>query len=190
VEIPNPALHPAVVAIRIRHVALTDELADVKKKRHAVEHDLGAGPGCSDVELEGRLLAAGEPTEPVGQLRDLRRREQVLAHAIGLVGDEMRDATGKAAREYSATARDKIYLPAAREAVAAWLAAVQVAERFRNTVERLHSTGVGAGTHTPFSSRVPLDWADAEGFAAFARELIGDGFTTADLVNAAVPGAL
>ncbi|MBN9521956.1 hypothetical protein J0H58_26150 [bacterium] len=190
VSIPNPLAHADVVAVSERHDGIAAELASVRRDITAAETALGARPGTPDHEIAGRLIAAGRPTEAVTRLRELRGREKELAYALGLIADELKDVTARVKRELSAQTRERIFLPAVREAVAVWLTACQAMEQFRRLVDRIQNAGVGANTFCPFNGRVPLCLADFDGFQAFARELVTDGFTDPGTINAALPDVL
>ncbi|HEX4610449.1 MAG TPA: hypothetical protein VH092_19825 [Urbifossiella sp.] len=187
-DVPDPARSPDVVKAQSRLDAITAELATLRRARAATEAELGAGPDTEDFEVEGRLIAEGSPTEPVGQLREYRRREKALTHALGLVRADVQTATEQAVRELTAETRAAVFLPAARVAIAAWLTAGQAIEKFRDLVNRIQAAGVGAGTFSPFNARVPVGLGDREGFAAFARELISDGLADRGQIEAAFPG--
>lgn len=185
VEIPNPAAHPAVAAIRDRLDGLRDQQATARSDREALERDLGAGPGTSDEALEARLLARGQPTKAVGRLRELRRKERVLAQAADLVAGELRDADEAARRELTRVAVATVYEPAAKAAVRLWLNTAVALEEFRQLVDQLHAVGVGGGRHALFNQRCPLNAGDVESLAAFAAELIDAGLLDrADLLAA------
>jgi len=188
--IPNPSHHPDVVAVSERHDAIAAELATVRRDIAAAEAALGARPGTPDRELAGRLIAAGKSTEAVTRLRELRGRAEELAFALGLVAVELRDVTARVQRELAAQTQERVFLPAARDAVAAWLTACRAIEQFRLLVDRIQAAGVGSGTFCAFNSRAPLNLADHAGFVAFAQELVNDGFTDAITINAVFPGVL
>lgn len=184
--IPNPAGHPDVVAVTERHDGIAAELATVKRDITAAERALGARSGTPDRELAGRLIAAGKSTEPVTRLRELRGRAEELAFALDLVAEELKEVTGRVQRELAAQTRDRVFLPAAREAVGVWLTACKAMEQFRLLVDRIQGAGVGTNTFCPFNGRAPLCLADFDGFQAFARELVADGFADAATINAAL----
>jgi hypothetical protein len=188
--IPNPRNHPDVVAVSERHDGIAAELATARRDIAAAEAALGARPGTPDRELAGRLIAAGKSTDAVARLRELRGRAEELAFALGLVEAELKETTARVQRELAAEVREAVFLPAARQAVADWLAACRAIEQFRLLVDRVQNTGVGSGTFCAFNGRVPLNLADHAGFVSFAQELVSDGFTDAATINAVFPGVL
>lgn len=189
-SIPNPLAHADVIAVSERHDGIAAELAAVRRDIAAAEGALGARPGTPDHEIAGRLIAAGKSTEAVTRLRELRGREKELAYALGLVAAELREVADRVKRELSAQTRERVFLPAVREAVAVWLTACRAIEEFRQLVDRIQSAGVGTNTFCPFNGRVPLSLGDVDGFQAFARELVSDGFTDAATINATFPDTL
>lgn len=190
VEIPNPESHPAVVVARSRHDVLAAKLSAIRAERKNLERDIGAKAGESDDDLEAKLLARGQPTDDLAKLRELRRTEKVTAQAVDLVASEVSKERDAAAREITQTVREDVFLPGVRAAVKDWLDGVKRAEAFRRLVDDIQARGVGANTYCPFNARVPMSLADPDGFVMFVKELIADGFTDADMVNAVFPNLI
>lgn len=187
-ELPDPAAHPKVVALRTRRQELADERDAARAARVAAELDLGAGPGADDTDLEARLVARGDDPAPVARLRELRRNEKVLAKAIALVDAELTAAAAAAVAELTPAVREAVFLPAARRASAAWLAAATEVEAFRVLVEDIRGRGLGNGAHSNFNRPVPLSLADRDAFRAFAAMLVEEGHADPADVDAAFPG--
>ena len=186
-ELPNPETSPAVVAARTRYDELGAKLSAIRHERKELERDIGAKGGESYEDLEAKLLAHGHDTEKLNRLRELRRTEHVTEKAVVILRHEHSKALDTAKREMTAFAREEVFLPAARAAVKDWLAAVKKIEQFRRLVSDVQDRGLGAGTHSPFNGRVPLSLADRDAFSAFTAELIAEGFTDRDTINAAFP---
>ena len=188
--IPTPDSSPAVVAARSRYYDLTAKLTAIRSERRTLERNIGVKDGDSYDDAEAKLLARGLPTDDLTRLRELRRTEGITEKATHLLRHEVTTAREIATRELTAQVRQEVFLPGVRAAISDWLETLNRFEKFRLLVADIQDRGVGGNTHSPFNARVPLSLADRQGTVAFVNELIADGFTDADAVNAIVPGLL
>ena len=190
VKIPNAASQPAVAEVRRRLDTIHETASATRKARETAERQLGANPGVSDETIEARLMAKGQPTDALDQLRELRRKEVVVNKAAEFVAAELKTATEQAERELTPLVREQLFLPAARAAVADWLEAAGRLEAFRMLVSRIQDNGVGSGTFSPFNFAVPVSRADEAALRGFVLDLIRDGFADADQVEKVFPALL